>query len=213
MDAAQDSRRGRRKPEYMQAELPRYLAADGNAARAVAVLIEPWRENGNAKTTWKHRKQTSADAALGRQPDFVEPTAGIVVHAASSHDAEHRLHVFGRHGPLSGNRMNASVGERRCHAHQIAAGNTDRTLPEVILQNRHGIAIDDAETLEHPGDGPIAESRLALGPVDSLVDDDGVTKERRHDLLDALPFFCRGIAGDQTCRCNCTGIDHRIERS
>ena len=61
----------------------------------------------------------AADAALRRQADLVRPFAGIVVHAAGVHHAEHDLDVLAAAAPLAGHRIDAAIGERRGHDGEI----------------------------------------------------------------------------------------------
>ncbi len=195
----------------MQSELVRDLGADGDAADAVAVLVETRREDGDAETARKDRDHATAHAALGRQADIVQPAAGIVVHAARRHDAEHGLHFLRRNRALSRQRVHAAIRQRRGHEGEIATGDANGTLPEVILEHRHGIAIDDAEVLQHPGDRAIAKTGLAFRTVHRIVDRDGASKERGDDVGDALPLFRRVVAGDQARHSDCTSIDHGIQ--
>ena len=107
--------------------------------------------------------------------------------------------------------MHAAVGKRGRHEGEVETGDLDRALPEVVLEHRHRIAIDDVEVLEHPGDGAVAKTGLALGAVDVFVDGDGAAAEVGHDFDDALPLLRRGRAGDQPGGRNRTSVDHRIE--
>ena len=108
--------------------------------------------------------------------------------------------------------MHSAVGERCRHAREVPAVDEQRALPEIVLERRHGLAVDDPEVLEHPRDGAIAKSRPTFRPVDGFVDGKGVPDERRHRLLDSPPLAVGGIACDKAGRRDCTGIDHGIER-
>src|SRR5258707_10953679 len=107
--------------------------------------------------------------------------------------------------------MHAAVGQCRRHIREIATRDTDRTLPEIILEYRHGIVDDDAEVLEHPRDGTIAKPGLALRPINCLVDGYGVSEKRGHDLGDARPLLRRACARDQPRYRDCTSIDHGVQ--
>ena len=69
------------------------LLADLDAADAVAVRVEPRREDADADLARDHGDDAAGDAALGRHADLVGPLAGIVVHAAAVHHREHVLDV------------------------------------------------------------------------------------------------------------------------
>src|SRR6266487_3424485 len=107
--------------------------------------------------------------------------------------------------------MHAAVGQCRRHIREIATSDTDRTLPEIVFEYRHGIVGDDAEVLEHPRDGAIAKAGLALRPINGLVDGYDVSEERGHDLGDALPLLRRACTRDQPGYRDRTSIDHRVQ--
>ena len=93
--SAQRRRRGSRPAvEDVQAEALGQLLADLDAADAVAARVEQRREDADAGLAGHDGDDAAADAALGRQADAVGPLAGVVVHAAGVHDAEHVLDVF-----------------------------------------------------------------------------------------------------------------------
>ena len=72
------------------------LAADGDAAYAVAVLVEPRREHADADLSRDDREDAAGDAALRRHADLVGPLAGIIVHAATVHHGQHVVDVVAR---------------------------------------------------------------------------------------------------------------------
>ena len=63
--------------------------------------------------------------------------------------------------------MFASVA---AHHRQVAAGHQDRALPEIDVERRLGLVVDDAEVEQQVGDGAIAVAGPALRLVDRLVD-------------------------------------------
>ena len=63
----------------------------------------------------------AADAALGGNADAIGPLAGVVVHAAGEHDAEHVLDVLLLDGPLLVIGIDAAVGQRGAHHGQVVA--------------------------------------------------------------------------------------------
>ncbi len=68
--------------EEMQVEILGQRLADGDAARAVAPFIEGRRVHPDAYLPGQHGDDATANAALGRHADVVDPRAGCVVHAA-----------------------------------------------------------------------------------------------------------------------------------
>ena len=178
VDAAQRHRGRRRAGEDMQVEIPRQALARGNAAHAVALFVEQRREEADAESPRHDGDDPAADTALRRHADLVEPTAGVVVHAAGRHHAQHPLDVLRRQRALARQRVHAAIGERCRHEGEIAAAHQDRALPKVVLQRGHGLIFDDAEVLQHPGDGAVAKAGVALGLVDRFVDVDIAPHER-----------------------------------
>jgi hypothetical protein len=108
--------------------------------------------------------------------------------------------------------MHATVGERRRHVGQVPAIDQDRALAKIIFQRCHRFAVDDAEILQHPGDGAIAEAGRALRTVHRFVDADVSPHEGCDGAFDPAPLRLGCRAGDQTGGGDCTSIDHRIER-
>ena len=120
--------------------------------------------------------------------------------------------MLGRKGSLAGNGVDTTVGQGRRHVSQVAAADQHRALAEVVLQAGHGVAVDDAEVLQHPGDGAVAVAGLALGTVHRLVHSDVVADEVGQGRFDPLPLLRRCVARHQAGGCDCTSIDHRVER-
>ena len=79
-------REGRR--EGVQVHGARQVAADGDAAHAVAARIHRRRPHGDAELPRQHGEDAARDAALGRQAHADEPLTRAVVHAAAGHDRE-----------------------------------------------------------------------------------------------------------------------------
>ena len=86
----------------MQPESLGDLSAHPDASDAVAVLIEPRRENGDAPLTGYDGHDATAHAALGRDAYVERPLTSGVVHAAGVHHAQHFSDVAQGEGPLSG---------------------------------------------------------------------------------------------------------------
>ena len=210
--APQDQLRRPRVVKNVQAEVFRKTAAGGDAAHAVALVVETRREHTDAEPPWQDAEDATGDAALGGHADLVQPATGVVVHAASAHDAEHRGDVLDRQRAATGDRMYAVVGQRRRHQPEIATSDLQRALPEVILKHRRRVLLEDAEVAQHPADGLIAKAGVALRTVYRLVHRQRAAGERLQDLGDTFPLLVCGLAGQQAGGGNGTGIDHRIQR-
>ncbi len=111
-----------RDAHHVHPQVTRQLAAYRDATQAVALGVEQRGKSGDRKTAGQHGHDAATDAAFGRQADFVEPTAGIVVHAAGAHHAERRFHLIQAHHALPGQRIDAAVGQCRAHDAQVTAG-------------------------------------------------------------------------------------------
>ena len=70
--------------------------------------VQQRREDADAELAGHDGADAAADAALGRQADAIGPFAGVVVHAAGEHDAQHVLDVLPIDGPLAGDRVDAA---------------------------------------------------------------------------------------------------------
>jgi hypothetical protein len=150
--------------------------------------------------------------ALRGHADVVQPASRVVVRAAGGHHAQHLFGVAGRHGALAREGLHAVVGEGRGHVGEVTAVHQDGALPEVVLEARYRIAIDDAEVLEHPCDRTIAEPGVAFGAVHRAVDGEGAAGERVDGRRDALPLRFDSAPADEARRRDRTCIDHRVER-
>src|SRR5918995_5395941 len=75
--------------EDVQPESLGDLPAHPDAPDAVAVRIEPRREDGDAPLTRCDGHDATAHAALGGYAHVEGPLTGGVVHAAGVHDAQH----------------------------------------------------------------------------------------------------------------------------
>jgi hypothetical protein len=61
------------------------LFADGDAAHAVAALIEARREGGKANLAGQGANDAASDAALGGDANPGDPVTGSIIHAAGGH--------------------------------------------------------------------------------------------------------------------------------
>ena len=141
--------------------MPRALFPRASSAR---------REDADAELARQHGDDTAGDTALRRQPDGVDPLAGVVVHAAGAHHAEHVLDVAARRARGAGDRVHAAVGERRRHGREVAAGDEQRALTEVRVDDRVDVALEIAEAPHQVRDGAVAIPGRALRLVHGLVE-------------------------------------------
>src|ERR671916_3054068 len=88
--------------EDVQPESLGDLPADPDAPDAVAVRIEPRREDGDASLSGDDGHDAPAHAALGGDAHVEGPLTGGVVHAAAVHHAQHFSYVVEGKRPLSG---------------------------------------------------------------------------------------------------------------
>jgi hypothetical protein len=125
--------------EHMQIETRRQRFANLQAPDAVEVAVEARRKRAETELGRKCRDDAAADAALGGDPDAIDPFAGIIVHARTGHDRKRagdgmrRDHLRARH------RVDAAIGQCAGHNGEIAGGDEDRALPEIGVE--HGVDI------------------------------------------------------------------------
>src|SRR6185436_20065401 len=122
---------GTRGVENMQPEILGKPPASLESAHAIALRVEPRREDAYPHLPRQDRGDAAADTAFGGQADVVYPVAGVIVRAAGRHDAEQLFNRFALHSTHGGDRVDAVVGERRGHQREIAAIHQDRALPEI----------------------------------------------------------------------------------
>src|SRR5262245_29244190 len=96
--------------EHVQLEALGNIFAGADAAPAVALLVERRGEDADAELSGQHGDDATADAALGRQTDAVAPLAGVIVHAATMHDAQHVFYVLLVESAFAGERVDAAIG-------------------------------------------------------------------------------------------------------
>ena len=79
--------------------------------------------------------------------------------------------------------MFASVAR---HHREIARGHQDRALPEVDVERRFGLVVDDAEVEQQVRDGAVAMAGAPLRLVDVLVDRQLAAGDRAEPLEQVL---------------------------
>ena len=136
------------------------LVADGDAADAVAVGVEPRREDRDAEASRLDREDAAADAALRGQA-----RTGTAIRRRSrtcrrSPSPTRTLSTYSRGDrALAGDGIHAAVCERRADQREIAAGDADRALPEIGIERRRRLVGQDGEVAQHPADRAIAVAR------------------------------------------------------
>ena len=80
-------------------------------------------EHADAELAWQHGENPSADTALGREPDPIDPLTGPVIHPAAGHHAEHIVHIVMGDRRFTSEGVNPLVGEGGTHHCEIGAGN------------------------------------------------------------------------------------------
>ena len=198
--------------EEMQLEVVGEIVEHPDAAHTVAARVERRREDRDRHLPRQHADDAAADAALRRHADAVYPLAGVVVHAAGRHDAQHLWHTTGLDCHLAGQRADAAVRERRRHDREIARRDEHGALPEIRVEDRLGIRLDDAEVAQHEADREIPKAGLALGAIDALVDRERTAGAARAQIDDAVDALGGGRRAHETRRRDRAGVDHRIER-
>ena len=132
--------------------------------------VEQRREDADAAAAGHDRADAAADAALGGQAHAIGPFAGVVVHAAGEHDAEHVFDVLPVDGPLFGDGIHAGVGERRAHHGQVVGVDQDRALLKIQLERIGDLLADHAEVEHQVRDRAVAVAGGPLGEEDRVVD-------------------------------------------
>jgi hypothetical protein len=113
---------------------------------------------------------------------------------------------------LSGQRVDAVIGERRGHDGEIAAGHLEGALAEIEVEHFVRIALDHAGVEHQIGDRAIAVTGGEFRLEHRLVDLElpaGQAGEQREHVGDALLLR---LAAHQLGDGDGAGIDHRVER-
>src|SRR5919107_2182345 len=139
------------------------LPAHPDTQDAVAVSIEPRREDGDAPLTGYDGHDATADAALGGDAHVEGPLTGGVVHAAGVHNAKHFSDVVEGKRLPSGQGVHAAVRQRRCHYREILAGDAHRALPQVEGEDRLDVPREHAVAAHEVGRGSVTVRSSHLG--------------------------------------------------
>src|SRR5205823_4703984 len=84
--------------EHMEVEARRQRLANLQAAHAVEVAVEKWRERSKPELRRQRRDDAAADATFRRDADAIDPFAGVVIHARARHHRKRSGHdVRGDH--------------------------------------------------------------------------------------------------------------------
>src|SRR5207245_7945600 len=133
------------RAQQMQLEIMRQAFADPDAAHAVAALVERWREDTDAELAGQDRYHPAGDSALRGQPDLVHPFARVVVHPTRTHHAEHMRDMLATQGPLTGERVHATVSERGRHHREVLARSEHGALPEIEIERLVDVSFEHSE--------------------------------------------------------------------
>src|SRR5918994_732375 len=139
------------------------LSAHPDAPDAVAVRIEPRREDGYSSLTRCDSHDVTAHAALGGEAHVEGPLTGGVVHAAGVHNAKHFSDVAEGERPLSGYGVHAAIGQRRRHHREVTAGDLHRALPQIEGEDRLDVPRDHPVAAHEVGRGSVAVRSAHLG--------------------------------------------------
>ncbi len=197
--------------EHVQAEQRGDLLAHSHATRAVAVGVQARRPHRHASLSGHGHGDPAAHPALGRQPHVVGPLPGGVVHAARVHHAQHVPDPVARQHAVSGHGIHAAVGQGGRHHRQVAAGDLDRALLEVEVEDGLHVAVDHVQAAHEVRGGPVAIGSPALGVQRPLVHLQAlvarVQPEHREDALELVlgARSAHQVGGDQRPR-----VDHRV---
>ena len=158
-------RREEAQPEPFGQEPRDQLALD-----AVAALVERRGEGSKPAFAGGDGHDPTADAALARQPDVVEPVPRGFVQSSRRHHCQRELAAGCIDDPLPGERVDPAVGERRAHDGKILGAYVERTLPRIEIGRLGRIDGDPAKGLQEPGNRLVAMIGLCGGSAYFLVD-------------------------------------------
>src|SRR5258707_10210745 len=154
----------------MQLKAVGSLFAPPDAAPAISLIIQRRGKRADTELPRKHGQDASADAAFGGQTDAVTPFAGVIVHAATVHDAEDVLDVALVESALAGQRVDAIIGQGCSHDREVAGADQDRTLLEIEIEVLVDRLLDHAEIELQITDRAVAVTGRAFGNVDAMID-------------------------------------------
>ena len=175
--------------EEVESEIVGEVGADPDAADAVAFRIEGRGKDADAELAGQDGEDAAGDAAFGGHADIIDPFAGVVIHAARSHDTEETAGVVGLENAPLGEGIDSAVGQGRRHHGQIPGGDGHRTLLEIEVERLLGVAGEDGKIAQEMRDGAVAVAGVALGNIDRLIHIDIVPREFGEELKE--PFAAR----------------------
>mmetsp|Transcript_20846 Transcript_20846/g.67027 ORF Transcript_20846/g.67027 Transcript_20846/m.67027 type:complete len:357 (-) Transcript_20846:637-1707(-) len=186
----------------------RELLQELDRAHAVAELVQPWREDGDAHQVWHNRVDAAAHARLGGQEVGLEaPLARVVVQPRRRHLAEHALHRERVEHAVRSEHVEPSVGQRGGHDGHLPGASLQAARLDVQLQRvrQRPPARQHVVLGQVVGQREVAVGGGAFGEEDGGVDGDvggGEAAPGAHDGVDALAEVQVGAneagAGDGT---------------
>src|SRR5918993_6099985 len=200
--------------EDVQPESLGDLPTHPDAPHAVAVRIESRRVNSDAPLTGYDGHDATAHAALGGEAHVEGPLTGGVVHAAGVHHAKHFSDVVEGKRPLSGQGVNAAVGQRRCHYRQIPAGDAHRALLQVEGEDPLDVPRDHAIAAHEVGRGSVAVRSAHFGFEGVFVYREALVAGIGSEVVQyAFELLGGVLAPYQVGRHERPGVDHGIVRA
>src|SRR3954447_7674006 len=133
----------------MQIEVAGQLIANPDATHAVSLRIQRRREDTDPELAGQHSDYSAGDTTFRRHSDAVNPFAGVIIHAARAHDAQHAFHVFTADRLPASHRVDTAVGERGGHDAQLPACHRDGALLKIQIDDRDGVFAEDVEVAQH----------------------------------------------------------------
>src|SRR5271168_771421 len=96
---------------------------------AIARVVEPRSEGAEPSLAGRDCHDSTADTALARKADVIQPVTGCFVKARRRHDRQAELAAFRLEHAVPGQWVDAAIGERCAHNGKIFRGDVERTLP------------------------------------------------------------------------------------
>jgi len=193
--------------------MEREFVAHLDPANAVAMAVQQGRVNPDAELPGQHGDDPARHPAFRRHAHAVDPLAGVVIHAAGPHHAEHALDIFPADGPPAGHRVGPGIGQRRGHDSEVMAINRDRALSEIQLEHRIGIVLENAEIAEQVADRAVAVPGHAFRAIYFLVHRERPSSVGLEHGENALELVLARSALHQPGAGDGPGVDHRIDRT
>ena len=143
------------------------------------------------------RDDAAGHAALRRQAHAVGPLPREVVHATRVHHAQCALDALLVERPPAGDRVHATVRERRRHHREVTAVDEQRALAEVEVDGLVDVTVDHAEALHEVRERAVAVAGHAFRREHRVVDREPSPREAGETVEEALGPRVRVDAVDE----------------